>query len=88
MKALLLNLDPLRFVALNALRPLSNKFCYRGPFSTIKLDRYSGAFPAFTSMGQDKDTTLRSVRQRHQSHADERFSFGDAFHIVPLCAGA
>ena len=37
MKALLLNLDPLRFVALNALRPLSNKFCYRGPFSTVKL---------------------------------------------------
>jgi (R,R)-butanediol dehydrogenase / meso-butanediol dehydrogenase / diacetyl reductase len=37
MKALLLNLDPLRFVALHALRPLSNKFCYRGPFSTIKF---------------------------------------------------
>src|SRR5208337_3819391 len=37
MKALLLNLDPLRFVALNVLRPLSNKFCYRGPFSTVKL---------------------------------------------------
>jgi (R,R)-butanediol dehydrogenase/meso-butanediol dehydrogenase/diacetyl reductase len=37
MKALLLNLDPLRFVALQALRPLSNKFCYRGPFSTVKL---------------------------------------------------
>jgi (R,R)-butanediol dehydrogenase / meso-butanediol dehydrogenase / diacetyl reductase len=37
MKALLLNLDPLRFVALNALRPISNKFCYRGPFSTLKL---------------------------------------------------
>ncbi len=37
MKALLLNLDPLRFVALHALRPLSNKFCYRGPFSTVKL---------------------------------------------------
>ena len=37
MKALLLNLDPLRFVALNALRPISKKFCYRGPFSTLKL---------------------------------------------------
>lgn len=37
MKALLLNLDPLRFVALQALRPLSNKFCYSGPFSTVKL---------------------------------------------------
>jgi len=37
MKALLLNLDPLRFVALHALRPLSNTFCYRGPFSTVKL---------------------------------------------------
>ncbi len=37
MKALMLNLNPLRFVALQALRPLSVKFCYRGPFSTIKL---------------------------------------------------
>jgi (R,R)-butanediol dehydrogenase / meso-butanediol dehydrogenase / diacetyl reductase len=37
MKALLLNLDPLRFVALQALKPLSKKFCYRGPFSSIKL---------------------------------------------------
>jgi threonine dehydrogenase-like Zn-dependent dehydrogenase len=37
MKALLLNLDPLRFVALQALRPLSSNFCYRGPFSTVKL---------------------------------------------------
>jgi (R,R)-butanediol dehydrogenase/meso-butanediol dehydrogenase/diacetyl reductase len=37
MKALLLNLDPLRFAALHALRPLSVKFCYRGPFSTVKL---------------------------------------------------
>lgn len=37
MKALHLNLDPLRFVILHALRPLSNKFCYRGPFSTVKL---------------------------------------------------
>ena len=88
MKALLLNLDPLRFVALNALRPLSNKFCYRGPFLHSQACRYSGAFPAFTSMGQDKDTTLRSVRQRYQSHAYERLSFGDAFHFVPLCAGA
>ena len=37
MKALLLNLDPLRFVALQVLRPLRNKFCYSGPFSTVKL---------------------------------------------------
>lgn len=37
MKALLLNLDPLRFVALHALRPISHKFCYSGPFSTVKL---------------------------------------------------
>lgn len=37
MKALLLNLDPLRFVALHVLRPLSLKFCYCGPFSTVKL---------------------------------------------------
>lgn len=37
MKALMLNLDPLRFVALQALRPLSVKFCYSGPFSTISL---------------------------------------------------
>ncbi len=37
MKALLLHLDPLRFAALQALRPLSNKFCYQGPFSTVRL---------------------------------------------------
>jgi threonine dehydrogenase-like Zn-dependent dehydrogenase len=37
MKALLLNLDPLRFVALNLLRPISGKFCYSGPFSTVRL---------------------------------------------------
>jgi threonine dehydrogenase-like Zn-dependent dehydrogenase len=37
MKALQLNLDPLRFVALHALSPLSKKFCYQGPFSTVKL---------------------------------------------------
>ena len=37
MKALLLNLDPLRYVALHALRPLSKKICYQGPFSTVKL---------------------------------------------------
>lgn len=35
MKAQLLNLDPLRFVALHAFSPLSKKFCYRGPFSTV-----------------------------------------------------
>ncbi len=37
MKALLLNLDTLRFVALNVLRPISNRFCYTGPFSTVRL---------------------------------------------------
>ncbi len=37
MKALMLNIDSLRYVALQALRPLSVKFCYNGPFSTIKL---------------------------------------------------
>jgi len=37
MKALMLNLNPLRFAALQALRPLSEKFCFRGPFSTIRL---------------------------------------------------
>jgi (R,R)-butanediol dehydrogenase / meso-butanediol dehydrogenase / diacetyl reductase len=37
MKALMLNLNPLRFVALQLLRPISAKFCYTGPFSTICL---------------------------------------------------
>ncbi len=37
MKALLLNLDPIRFVALQILRPISVRFCYSGPFSTLKL---------------------------------------------------
>lgn len=37
MKALMLNLNPVRFAALQALRPLTVKFCYHGPFSTIRL---------------------------------------------------
>lgn len=37
MKALMLNLNPVRFAALQALRSLSVKFCYNGPFSTITL---------------------------------------------------
>jgi (R,R)-butanediol dehydrogenase/meso-butanediol dehydrogenase/diacetyl reductase len=37
MKALLLNLNPLRFAALQILRPISTKFCYTGPFSTLRL---------------------------------------------------
>lgn len=37
MKALLLSIDPLRFAVLHALKPLSKKFCYQGPFSTIAL---------------------------------------------------
>jgi (R,R)-butanediol dehydrogenase/meso-butanediol dehydrogenase/diacetyl reductase len=37
MKALMLNLDPLHFVALNLLRPISAKFCYSGPFATVRL---------------------------------------------------
>lgn len=37
MKALLLNLNALRFAALQILRPVSGKFCYVGPFSTIRL---------------------------------------------------
>lgn len=46
MKALYLKLDPLRFVILNALRPLSRKFFYRGPFSTVELvDIPEPAFP-------------------------------------------
>jgi threonine dehydrogenase-like Zn-dependent dehydrogenase len=37
MRALLLNLNIPRFAALTVLRPLSDKFCYLGPFSTVKL---------------------------------------------------
>jgi (R,R)-butanediol dehydrogenase / meso-butanediol dehydrogenase / diacetyl reductase len=37
MKALLLSLNTIRFVALQVLRPISRKFCYTGPFSTLKL---------------------------------------------------
>jgi (R,R)-butanediol dehydrogenase/meso-butanediol dehydrogenase/diacetyl reductase len=37
MKALLLNLDPLRFAVHQVLRPISAKFCYTGPFSTLRL---------------------------------------------------
>ncbi|MBP7764713.1 MAG: alcohol dehydrogenase catalytic domain-containing protein [Syntrophaceae bacterium] len=37
MKALLLDVSLRRYVLLRALRPLSAKFCYRGPFSAIRL---------------------------------------------------
>lgn len=37
MKALLLNVNIPRFLALRLLRPVSPRFCYEGPFSTIRL---------------------------------------------------
>jgi len=37
MKALLFEVDIGRFLMIQALRPLSLKFCYTGPFSTVKL---------------------------------------------------
>jgi threonine dehydrogenase-like Zn-dependent dehydrogenase len=37
MKALQFNVDIPRFLTIQALRPLSVKFCYEGPFATIKL---------------------------------------------------
>lgn len=37
MKALLFEVDVGRFLMIRALRPLSLKFCYKGPFSTVKL---------------------------------------------------
>lgn len=37
MKALVFQTGIPRFLAIQALRPLSPKFCYRGPFSTVKL---------------------------------------------------
>jgi (R,R)-butanediol dehydrogenase/meso-butanediol dehydrogenase/diacetyl reductase len=37
MKALRFEVDVGRFLVIQALRPLSLKFCYKGPFSTVKL---------------------------------------------------
>jgi (R,R)-butanediol dehydrogenase/meso-butanediol dehydrogenase/diacetyl reductase len=37
MKALLFEVDVGRFLMIQVLRPLSLKFCYKGPFSTVKL---------------------------------------------------
>jgi (R,R)-butanediol dehydrogenase/meso-butanediol dehydrogenase/diacetyl reductase len=37
MKALVFEVDVGRFLMIQALRPLSLKFCFRGPFSTVKL---------------------------------------------------
>lgn len=37
MKALLFHVDVPKFLIIQMLRPLSLKFCYRGPFSTVKL---------------------------------------------------
>ncbi|MBN1533361.1 MAG: alcohol dehydrogenase catalytic domain-containing protein [Spirochaetes bacterium] len=37
MKALLFNVNVPKFLAIQALRPLSGKFCYRGPFATVRL---------------------------------------------------
>jgi len=37
MKALLFNVNVPQFLVIQALRPISGSFCYRGPFSTVKL---------------------------------------------------
>jgi (R,R)-butanediol dehydrogenase/meso-butanediol dehydrogenase/diacetyl reductase len=37
MKALLFNVNVPKFLIIQVLRPLSSKFCYRGPFKTVKL---------------------------------------------------
>ncbi len=37
MKALLLRAEPWRYAILQALRPVNRKFCYSGPFSSVKL---------------------------------------------------
>jgi (R,R)-butanediol dehydrogenase / meso-butanediol dehydrogenase / diacetyl reductase len=37
MKALLFNVNVPKFLIIQALRPISGSFCYRGPFSTVKL---------------------------------------------------
>lgn len=37
MKALQFNVNVLKFLIIQALRPISGSFCYRGPFSTVKL---------------------------------------------------
>lgn len=37
MKALLFHATFPRFIIIQALRPISSAFCYRGPFSTVKL---------------------------------------------------
>jgi (R,R)-butanediol dehydrogenase/meso-butanediol dehydrogenase/diacetyl reductase len=37
MKALLFNVNVPKFLIIQALRPISRSFCYRGPFSTVKL---------------------------------------------------
>jgi (R,R)-butanediol dehydrogenase / meso-butanediol dehydrogenase / diacetyl reductase len=37
MKALIFFVNIPRFLVIQALRPISSKFCYRGPFSTVKL---------------------------------------------------
>ncbi len=38
MKAMVLNAGPARYAALQALRPLSRRFCYTGPFSSVSLE--------------------------------------------------
>jgi threonine dehydrogenase-like Zn-dependent dehydrogenase len=37
MEALLFNVNVPKFLALQTLRPLSSRFCYEGPFATVKL---------------------------------------------------
>ena len=37
MKALQFNVNVPKFLIIQALRPISGSFCYRGPFSTVKL---------------------------------------------------
>ena len=56
MKALLFNVNVPKFLILQALRPISRSFCYRGPFSTVKL----------ADMPELIVTTLKGLRMPHR----------------------
>ena len=87
MKALQFNVNVPKFLIIQALRPISGSFCYRGPFSTVKLvDIPEPTLPS-PEWVEDKNKTLRGLRQRHKPPFSEGFADRITLHVFSLRAG-
>ena len=87
MKALQFNVNVPKFLIIQALRPISGSFCYRGPFSTVKLvDIPEPTLPS-PEWVKIKNKTLRGLRQRYKSPLSKGFADCLTLHVFPLRAG-